>query len=169
LRISTVAIAVLAALLAGGCGTDGALDGPSPLASPPPIVPAEAWELTTTLTRVEGPACLIDGPVVGSTFDQTMQIRRDGTAITLLYGDPAEPTEAVGSIDGSAFSAASVTQSGTTLCDGVAVGQVFQSHLTGRFSAEGHSLTAKETWSFQFDTGEVGELSFEWTGTRRFF
>jgi len=174
MRSSALTIALCAAFLSGGCGTDEPLQAPTPLLPTPTplptpsIVPAEMWDLTATLRAVTGPACLIQNPPLGRSINWPLQIWRNGSAITLLYGDPFDNYRMEGSVDGKAFTAAGpLTPGPPHLCDNLEVGSQFQLQVVGQFAAHGSELSARYTTTDQFDTLKPLVYSWDWRATRR--
>ena len=169
---STIAIALFAALLTAGCGTDAPTSlGPSSTvrAAAAPVSDGY-WNLTTTLTSVTGAAICFDRrSAVGTSIDWLLDVRRAGTAVTLLYdvrNFPTDHIELVGSIEEDAFTA-STSWPGYQPCGGARVDYQFESRVEGRFSTDGHAITARETWTYRLNTSEAVVLSFDWTAARR--
>lgn len=170
MRLLTSAIALLSALLAGGCGSDAASPlTPSSTVRPPGVAVSDGWKLTTTLTSVTGPAICFDRrTAVGTSIDWLLEVRRAGAALTLLYdvrNYPIDHIELVGTIEGDAFTA-STSWPGYQPCDGARVNYQFESRVAGRFSTDGRAITAKETWTYRLDSGEAVVLSFDWGAER---
>jgi hypothetical protein len=165
MRNTTIAIALSTALVAGGCGTDGPVHAPSPVATRP-IIPAEVWDLTIALTTVSGPACLTEEQMMGLPTEWRLQILRQGTGITLLYGFSGDTVEMRGSTDGDAFTASTSVSSGTIACEEAMVAYELEVRVAGRFSADGRTLTALETSTYRLQTNETYVMVYEWSAVR---
>jgi hypothetical protein len=171
MRSSALTIALCMAFLSAGCGTDAQLQAPTALPTAPIALnaPAEFWDLTTTLGAVTGPDCLTGGQTPGSSNDWLLEVRRNGSAIMLLYGNWDDPIQLQGSIDGNAFTAASIVMppAGSLLCDATGIRYDFQSQVAGHFVADDRELSARETWTYRSGTLEPLVLTFDWKATRR--
>jgi hypothetical protein len=151
----------------------------------PTLIPSESsaaatperWNLTTTITSITGSRGDCFSPVywgtIGTPFDHYMfplTITRSAESISLVVPDGwSDPYGYVGIVVGEDFTAGggyaySYTCSGSppTRSD-----VVWEGHVSGRFAADGNTLTATEVWSYEFPTGEKVTVSIEWTATRQ--
>ena len=181
--IAALSLALSLGLLLTGCESrssalPAAPSGPplrapdSPTAGPAQIaVAGERWNLTTTLTSLEGPeVCWAPRTNVGTSVQWLMAIQRDGTSIHLLYDVRNWPTDAVehfGTVEGDTFEAASRSWTTSLLCGAARSEYQFEAHVSGRFSADGRSLTATEVWSYRPTSGATIRFHFDWTATQQ--
>ena len=86
--------------------------------------------------------------------------------VSLAFYDPYHPDDPydryVGTVAADALSAHSAPAQDPTFCGGVGQGGLF-----GRFSGDGHALTAEETYSIRFPSGETLSFYYEWNATRQ--
>jgi hypothetical protein len=176
LRLRQPLAAFVCALLLGGC-TDGPVDVPS-APSPPPSVstPAtpppmpsglrgEEWRLVTTLTAATGPVCW--PTEIGRSIVWRLLVDRSAQTVRLLYDIQNYPTDHVDYI-GPLMGLEFVLSTGWTGGLPCASGKVerFTGSVTGRFSADGRAITAKEIWSYGLTSGEAFNMYFDWDATR---
>jgi hypothetical protein len=103
-----------------------------------------------------------------------MAIQRSGESMVLIYdvADVAEGlTQYAGTGAGKEFTAARTTGNGDAriFCSG---GQTFDahtdgSHVSGRFSDDGRTLTATEVGSYRLMSGEALTFRSDWTASRQ--
>lgn len=178
--LTAVAPLVLA-LLVAGC--ENRL--PAPPTAPTTLIPSESspaarpvgWNLTTTITSIAGSRGDCFSPVssggIGTPFHDhqfPLTITRSGESISLVVPDGwSDPYRYVGIVVGEDFTAGgrlaySYTCSGSppTRSD-----VVWEGHVSGRFSSDGYSLTAREVWSYKFPTGGEVTVHIDWTATRQ--
>jgi hypothetical protein len=131
--------------------------------------------LTTTLRAAEGPAgCVVDisGTHVGGSNDWLMTIERSGESVHLDVYDVRDLTqydEYEGTVVADVLTVPLNRFSGAGWC-GERGGRVAfhgENHVSGRFSADGHSLTAEEDVSFQLNSGETLSLHYDWSATQQ--
>jgi hypothetical protein len=160
----------VAALLAGGCDASAVRPAGPTLTRPTPT-PSEPgtgetyWSLTTTLTAVTGANTCSDWrPAIGTATSWLLTVRRSaGGAIWLQYDDN-NPVS--GTTDGASFTA-SATSPGFQPCGGVPADYQFESRVTGTFSADGNAVTAQETWTYRFASGDAIVFRLDWAATLR--
>jgi hypothetical protein len=163
---------VVAALLAAACGSER-LMGPTPARGPgiPNIDPGPApeyWALASTLVSVgNAEDCGWDGAPVGATRNYPLTVRRADSQVRLVYGDVMDEVELVGILEGDAFTASANIAGYALRCRGEMQNLVFESRAAGRFSADGTALTARETVTYRFASGEAIVYTFDWMATRR--
>lgn len=168
-------------------GLAGCSGGPSFLASAPtptplpvvpaqtPVVPTGGWSLTTTLTSATDPkSCAVElsHMHVGESYGAwLLTIERSGQSINLVVSDLRDPTdryEYEGTVVGGLLAARSKNAAAAGWCGGV--GRVTfsgDSHLSGRFSEDGHTLTAEVVDSIRLDSsGDVVGLHYHWTAVQ---
>jgi hypothetical protein len=145
---------------------------PPPLALPgdPGLsaLPGERWILITKLASVTGPVC-VDWPLaIGTSHQELMAVQRSGQSIALVHdllNWPTDDVPLVGTITGNDFTATTATAPGSMLCSGAQVSLGFEASVSGRFSADGRSLTAEEVWSYRRPSGDTFSLHFTWSAT----
>ena len=173
----TRSAAFVITLALGACGSDSASPtAPTPPAATalrpdPPQVPGDRWNLTTIQTAVTGPARKVCWRNLdGTRINWLMAVQRSGESVNFLYDVnnwPSDHVEHKGSITGEHFIANSEAWTGGFPCGGTQVEFVFQAEVSGRFSANGQSLTATEVWIYQLSSGEAVRISFDWVANRR--
>jgi hypothetical protein len=73
----------------------------------------------------------------------------------------------VGSVVGQDFTPTSGSFDGYYTCAGSPRSDwIWEGHVSGRFSSDGSSLTAREVWSYKFPTGDDVTVHIDWTATR---
>ena len=181
MKLLTALATLVLALLTAGCGENrGTVTPTAPMLSPSESSPAatpERWSLTTTITSITGSRGDCFSPVssggIGTPFHDhqfPLTITRSAESISLVVPDGwSDPYRYVGSVVGEDFTAGggfgySYTCSGSppTRSD-----VVWEGHVSGRFSSDGYSLTAREVWSYTFTTGERVTVHIDWTATRQ--
>jgi hypothetical protein len=98
-------------------------------------------------------------------MDWVLDVRRSATEVRLLYdvrNFPTDHIELVGVQDGDAFTA-TASFPGAQPCTGR---YVFDSRVAGQFSADGNTITAKETWTYRLDSGDAIVVAFDWSAAR---
>lgn len=161
----------MAALLAAACGAEPPLAPPAVTVPAPPVAapaPAfESWSLEQRMVSVAGAEiCGWDRGGFWSSATWPLRVRRAGSVVRLVYGDIMDEIELVGILEGDAFTASSSTPSYQP-CGGQRRDYILESIVAGRFSAAGDALTARETVSYRFASGEAIVFTFDWVATRR--
>jgi hypothetical protein len=148
---------------------------PSTETPPAPVTPGQRWSLTTTLRTAIGPqGCAVDlsHMLIGQSSDWLMTVERSGESLHLVVSDIRDPTyrfEYEGTVVADVFVAAIKAPSGAGYC-GERGGRVEfsgETHISGRFSGDGHALTAEQVDSLRFNSGETLSLRYDWSGTQR--
>jgi hypothetical protein len=163
-------------LVAVSCQEDHALVSnpiaPSPptVATPPPpsLYPPESWKLTASITSVTPHPCWRD--LTGLTYEFALIVDRGEAMRLLVYWDPTDGIEYVGSLSGQDFSVAGVFNRGNSFSIGcLSGGQVeviLTGRVSGRFSTEGRSIAAEEVLSYLIvRTGEQVDVRYRWAAT----
>lgn len=168
-------------LLVAGCGSGSSVPptAPTSTASPAPVPPrpdpglvaGERWNLTTTLTSLSGPeVCWAPRTNIGRSIDWLMAIQRSGQSIHLLYdvrNYPSDHVEHVGTVVANDFTASSESWPGSFMCGEARSDYRFEANVSGRFSADGRTLTAAEVWSYRLTSGETVSFHFDWNATKQ--
>ena len=147
---------------------------PSP-AAPPPVA-GERWNLTTTLrsaTATNG--CVLDTSLnylqVGSSSESLMTIERSGESIHLVVDPTDDRLEYDGSVVADVLtvikSEHGFTSSGWCGEKGGRVEFRGEIYISGRFSGDGHALTAEEVVTSQLNSGETLSFHYDWSATRQ--
>jgi hypothetical protein len=148
---------------------------PSVATPPAATVTGQLWSLTTTLRTATGPqGCAVDlsHMHLGQSSNWLMTIERSGESLHLVVSDIRDPAyryEYEGTLVADVFAAAIPNPSGAGYC-GERGGRVefsAETHVSGRFSGDGHSLTAEQVDSLRFNTGETLSLRYDWSATAR--
>jgi hypothetical protein len=179
-RPRAVAIWMLVLTASALVACDGQMSPPvAPTSSPVPAVPpvptprpdVSVWDLTSVETAVTGPDnCFTQAQVragIPRSGSRVVGVIRGGDAISFDSGDDFGLLE-TGSLEGNAFTARSaVSQVAFPACSGgAALSGTFEGSVTGTFSEDHKHLTAKETWTYSFATGEI-TMFFDWTAIQR--
>jgi hypothetical protein len=142
--------------------------GATPRSDPGLAVPGERWNLTVTLTSVSGPqVCFLRQLALGTSHQELMAVQRSGQSIALVHdllNWPTDDVELAGTVMGNDFTATSGWGPGFQPCGGE-VFYSFEASASGRFSADGRSLTAEEVWSYRLPSGDTTSLHFAWSAT----
>jgi hypothetical protein len=174
-QMMPVALTALTAVLTG-CGGSSSVLPTAPTSTqspaPEPTVAGERWNLTTTLKSFTGPeACnVIMTARIGESFSWLVTIERSGESVHLIVADADDPSdrdEYEGSVVEDVLTAAINGRSGRTVCGGAMVEVFGETHVSGRFSGDGRSLTAEELKSYQFSTGKLSRFYYDWNATRQ--
>jgi hypothetical protein len=102
---------------------------------------------------------------VGTAVNWILYSYQSGNDAILQYSDE----DLRGSSDGETFRA-SQRWPGFFPCGGAGGARVdfdFESAVAARFSPDGSVLTARETWTYRFSSGEPVVFSFDWVASRR--
>lgn len=158
-------------LLAAACSGSPQIAAPTPKPTPTSTAPAPpvtstsgSWIITLTTLSDTGPTFCIHQPSVGSTFSTDYQLVFGGDTVEFVPPDPIDWDSFTAKVDGLNFSGANPpVGSGTGMC----AHYLQASTIAGTFSPDHSSFTARVTWSFTLDSGEVETIAFSWTGTRR--
>ena len=146
--------------------------GPSsPIVETPPkpsIYPPESWTLTASVTSVTPHPCWRD--LTGLTSDYALIVRRAEAMRLLVYWDPTDGIEYVGTLSGQDFSLAGAFNRGNSFSLGcVSGGQVaviLTGRVSGRFSDDGRSISAEEVLSYLVvGKGEQVDVRYRWAAT----
>ncbi len=138
----------------------------------PGTVGGEGWNLTTRFTSVTGPGMCVSGSYknIGQSRDWLMTIQRSGESIDLATSAVSDPTEVyafAGTEVADELSATSAIYPGATLCGGSRFDYRADWRVSGRFSPDGHALTAEEVDSYQLTSGETLVFRYEWSASRQ--
>ena len=101
-----------------------------------------------------------------------MTIERSGESIHLVVSDVRDPTDRLeykGTVVADVLTAALKSPYGVGYC-GEKGGRVEfrgEIYVSGRFSGDGHALTAEEVVSLQLNSGETLSLHYDWGATRQ--
>jgi hypothetical protein len=162
-------------LVAASCQDDRAAlsnpIAPSPptVATPPnPPYPPESWTLTAAITSVTPHPCWRD--LTGLAYNFALIVHRGEAMRLLVYWDPTDGIEYVGSLSGQDFSAAGGFNRGNSFSIGCASGGqlevILTGHVSGRFSNDGRSIAAEEVVSYLVvRTGEQVDVRYRWAAT----
>jgi hypothetical protein len=142
--------------------------GPSTLA--PTWVSAttvSVWDVRTMPSGITiADPCFIQPAAEASPMTVSV-IRTDDRIAFAPDGPPDEPFSATGTVDGNDFATNSAPWPTNERCpDGTVVTGTFVMNVTGRFSDDGRHLTAKESVTYRFPSGE-STLRFDWSGVER--
>ena len=147
--------------------------GPTPPigATPPrpPLYPPESWTLTAFITSVTPHPCW-SKDLTGQRWDFALLVHRAEAMRLVVYWDPTDGIEYVGSLSGQDFSLAGSFNSGNPFTLGCAGGGpnevVLSGRVSGRFSDDGRSLSAEEVLSYRVvRTGEQVDVRYRWAAT----
>ncbi len=121
------------------------------------------------LTAVTGPdVCFarVARERIGIQVSTPMRVGRAGAAVRFQVGDPMDYPEYVGTVDANEFVAETPSWPlGFHTCpDGTTLSGTFEGRVAGRFTEEGHRLTATDIWTYHFSPGDV-QYVFEWTAS----
>ena len=144
---------------------------PSILETPPkpPLYPPDSWTLTATVTSVTPHPCWRD--LTGLTSDFALIVHRAEAMRLLVYWDPTDGIEYVGSLSGQDFSLAGDSNNGRSFLLGCVSGPdaargvevILTGRVSGRFSDDGRSISAEEVLSYLVvRTGEQVEVRYRW-------
>ena len=141
----------------------------SPPQSKPPLYPPESWTLTTSITSVTPHRCWRD--LTGLTYNNLALIVNRAEAMRMVvYWDPTDGIEYVGSLSGQDFSLAGAFNNGSSFSLGCASGGqvevILSGRVSGRFSDDGRSISAEEVLSYLVvRTGEQVDVRYRWAAT----
>ena len=142
---------------------------PIPVMLPkPPTYPPESWTLTASVTSVTPHPCWSDP--TGLTSDWALIVRRGEPMRLLVYWDPTDGIEYVGSLSGHDFSLAGSFNYGNSFSLGCVSGGgvevILSGRVSGRFSDDGRSISAEEVISYLVvRTGEEVDVRSSWAAT----
>ena len=164
-------LAVLSfSLVAASCheGRTAVANPIAPSIETPPnatLYPPESWTLTASITSMTPHRCWRD--LTGLTSEYKMVVRRAEEIRLLVYWDPTDGIEYVGSLSGQDFSVAGRFNNGNPFSLGCAsgggVGVVLTGHVSGRFSDDGRSISGEEVLSYLVvTTGEQVDVRYRW-------
>jgi hypothetical protein len=108
---------------------------------------------------------------VGQPFSWVIIIQRSGESIHLSVSEADDPSDRLGEYDGTVvdgvLTAAIKSFTGTHFCAaGSTLGGRGEGHVSGRFSADGRTLTAEDVRSVQFSSGETQSSYYDWSASR---
>ena len=134
----------------------------------PPIYPPESWTLTASITSVTSHPCWRD--LTGLTYDFALIVHRAEALRLVVYWDPTDGIEYVGSLSGQDFSLAGEFNRGSSFTIGCVRGGgvevILTGRVSGRFSDDGRSISAEEVLSyFLVGTGEQVDVRYRWAAT----
>ena len=135
----------------------------------PPLYPPESWTGTSSITSVTPHPCWRDR--TGYTSDLVLSVDRAEAMRLFVYWDPTDGIEYVGPLSGQDFSLAGRYNHGNPFPIGCvgnrqAVEVIVSGRVSGRFSDDGHSLSAEEVISYLVvRTGEQVDVRSRWTAT----
>jgi hypothetical protein len=167
-------LAVLCFALVGASCQDAQTVVPNPVAPslgrPPttPLYPPESWTLTAMVTSVTPHPCWRD--LTGLTYEYKLTVRRAEPMRLLVYWDPTDGIEYVGSLSGQDFSGAGRFNNGNSFSLGCAsggpVGVILTGRVSGHFSDDGRFMSAEEVISYLVvGTGEQVDVRYRWAAT----
>ena len=172
-------------LLMVGCNSYSNVPPTAPSSTSPPAsatgaITGERWNLTTTLTSATGPeGCVLDlagsDTSIGQSSDSQMAVERSGESIHLVIYEPDDPTDRFdykGTVVADVLTVlrnfTGFTRSGW--CGGERGGRVefrTQQEIVGRFSSDGHTLTAREVVSSEHSSGGTFIFQYDWSATQQ--
>ena len=142
---------------------------PSPERPPkPPFYPPESWTLTASVTSVTPHPCWRD--LTGLTSDFALIVHRAEAMRLLVYWDPTDGIEYVGSLSGQDFSLAGGFNRGNSFVlgclSGGGVEVILSGRVSGHFSDDGRSIAAEEVLTYLVvKTGEQVDVRSRWVAT----
>jgi hypothetical protein len=167
----------MVALMATACGDRRSTDSQSipsaPTAPSPASAPiGERWNTTTTLRGFTGPepCSAVYSPYIGQSNSWWMVVERSGEALHIVVSDPDESNERIeynGTVVSNVLTAISRDSAEGRVCGGARVAVRAERRLSGRFSADGHALTAEEVSSSQLSSGETLTFYSDLTATQQ--
>jgi hypothetical protein len=161
MRTLAPAIVLLSTLLTGGCAEEP-WTAPSDLATP--VI--ENWRVTATLATVTGPRACFDGrDQLGTSTRVFLFVRREGSTIDLVHEPGGWDLELAGTMSGDGFTASGGWPLAPAACD-VSMHYAFEMHVSGRFSADGSTMTATETSTYRLSDGRTIVQTSNWVGVR---
>ena len=175
-------IVLILALGLAGCDSHSSVlpatptSTPLPAApAPAPVVPKGGWSLTTTLRSATGPqGCAVDisHMHVGDSYGSwLLTIERSGESVNLVVSDLRDPTDRYqyeGTVVADVLTAEIKNPAGAGWCGGGRVTFSGESHLSGRFSADGRTLTAEAVDTIRLDdSGETIGLHTVWSAIQQ--
>ena len=167
-------LAVLSFSLVAASCQDAQTVVPNPVApslerpQSPPLYPLDSWELKTTVISVTPHPCFRDRS--GVTSEYKLSVRRDEPMRLLVYWEPTDGIEYVGSLSGQDFSAAGIFNNensfGIGCASGGGIGVSLTGRVSGRFSDDGRSIAAEEVLTYVIvATGEHVDVRYRWAAT----
>ena len=137
-----------------------------------PTPAGEQWNLTITLRDFTGPDdCSIYAKYVGESEDDwSMTVERPGESIHLdisLLDDPNVHIEYNGTVVSAVFTATSTQSVEGRVCGGSRVSLGSERRVSGRFSEDGHALTAQGVVSSSLTTGETLVFHDDWKAVQQ--
>ena len=142
---------------------------PTPATPPkpsPPLYPPESWTLTASITSVTPHPCWRD--LTGLTYDYKLVVHRAETMRLLVYWDPTDGIEYVGTLSGQDFALAGDFNRGNSFPMGCpsSGSVILTGRVSGRFSDDGCSISAEEVLSyFYVGSGEKVDVRYRWAAT----
>ena len=142
-----------------------------PTAVPTPTPAGEQWNLNIMLRDFTGPAdCSTYAKYVGESDDWSMTVERSGESIHLdisLLDDPDVHIDYSGTVASGVFTATSTQSVKGRVCGGSRDSLQSERRVTGRFSEDGHALTAQEESSNSLTTGETLVFHDDWKAVQK--
>jgi hypothetical protein len=139
---------------------------PTPVSRPSVSV----WDVTTTLSGTTSADPCFGQPGLGTSRPVTISVIRTDDRVAFVVDTATPPDEQLsetGTVAGNEFTASTDATPTTASCpDGTVLRGTFETNLSGRFSDDGRHLTAKETVTYHFSSGE-STLRFDWSGVER--
>ena len=178
MRFASILFLTLSILGCSESSTQGPPTGPTPpVTTPPPTpppqpkpptYPPESWTLTASVTSVTPHPCWRD--LTGLTSDFALIVHRAEAMRLLVYWDPTDGIEYVGSLSGQDFSLAGGFNGGNSFVlgclSGGGVEVILTGRVSGRFSDDGRSIAAEEVLSYLVvRTGEQVDVRSRWVAT----
>lgn len=163
-------VLALAAPGLAGCDSHSSslLTAPTPAVLPTPLpvasVPQELWSVTGTYAGHTGPAACIppfDGNAVQTPINGVIVILRSGESLTVV----TEHDRYVGAVVADEYYATD-SDAGIWQCGAARLSFRTEGYVSGRFSADGRSLTGEEGVVFRLESGETITRRWNWSGTR---
>ena len=142
---------------------------PVQTSSQPSLYPPGSWALTSSIISVTPHRCW-RGDLAGLTRDYVLAVRRAEAMRLFVYWDPTDGIEYGGTLFERDFSLAGSFNRGEAFSLGCAGGGqaevILSGRVVGRFSADGHSMSAEEVLSYlMVRTGEQVDVRLRWTAT----
>ena len=170
-------LAVLSFCLVAGSCQEGHTVAANPIGPTPPILatspqpslyPPESWTLTASVSSVTPHHCWRD--LTGLTLNFALIVHRAEAMRLVVYWDPTDGIEYVGSLSGHEFFLAGDFNQGRSFNLGCLSGGpnevILTGRVSGRFSEDGRSLSAEEVLSYLVvRTGEQVHVRYRWAAT----
>lgn len=169
-KAAGILVVVLACTLAG-CDSHSNVLPTAPSSTSPPgpatrTIAGERWNLTTTLKSATGPeGCVVDTSDIWEFGNSLMTIERSGESIHVVLNvdDPTNLIEYEGTVVADVLTVPIKSSHGGFTSAGwcgrrAGAGKVeilrMEQYVSGRFSGDGHALTAEEVTTMQLKSGD---------------